>query len=321
MGRFVAARLGHAIVVSFLVTTIAFFLVHLAPGDPFSLDSPRVTEEIRIQWRHQFGYDRPVAEQYWRYLGSVATGQLGYSHSLHVPVRDALAVTLPRTLGLMGSALALSFALGIWLGVFEARHSGKRAGRAANAASLLVNSLPDFWIALMILLAFAYWAPIFPAGDITDAFMHQYMSPLRALWDRIVHLVLPLLSLTLVSTAIIARFQRAALIDAMPSDYVRTARAKGAPDASLVRKHALRNALLPMITLAGLALPALLGGAVFVERIFAWPGMGQMMMTAVGTRDYPLVLAAVLVGSFMVVAGNALADIGYALADPRIRVR
>ncbi|HEX7937983.1 MAG TPA: ABC transporter permease [Gemmatimonadaceae bacterium] len=321
MGRFVAARLGHAIVVSFLVTTIAFFLVHLAPGDPFSLDSPRVTEDVRIKWRHQFGYDRPLAEQYWRYLGSVATGQLGYSHSLHVPVSDALAQAVPRTLWLMGSALTLSFALGIWLGVFEAQHSGEGKARAANAASLLVNSLPDFWIALMVLLAFAYWLPLFPAGDMTEAFLHEYMSPMRALWDRIVHLVLPLLSLTLVATAVIARFQRAALLDALPSDFIRTARAKGVSDASLVRTHALRNALLPMITIAGLSFPALLGGAVFVERIFAWPGMGYLMTTAVATRDYPLVLAAVLIGSFLVVAGSALADIGYALADPRVRVR
>ena len=321
MGRFVAARVGHAIVVSFLVTTIAFFLIHLAPGDPFSLDSPRVTAEIRAVWREQFGYDRPLAEQYWRYLGSVATGQLGYSHSLHVPVRDALAATLPRTLGLMGCALALSFALGIWLGVFEARHAGTVKARLANAASLVINSLPDFWLALMVLLAFAYWMPLFPAGGMVDAFMHDYMSPARAMLDRLQHLALPLLALTLVATAVIARFQRAALLDALPSDFVRTARAKGVTDSSVVRRHALRNALLPMITLAGLAFPALMGGAVFVERIFAWPGMGLLMTNAVGARDYPLVLASVLVGSFLVVLGNALADIGYALADPRIRVR
>jgi peptide/nickel transport system permease protein len=296
-------------------------LIHLAPGDPFSLDSPRVTEELRAKWRAQFGYDRPLAEQYWRYLGSVATGQLGYSHSMHVPVREALAVTLPRTLGLMGSALALSFALGIWLGVFEARHAGKTRARVANAASLVINSLPDFWLALMVLLTFAYWIPIFPAGGMVDAFMHDYMPPMRALWDRVRHLALPLLALTLVATAAIARFQRAALFEALPSDFVRTARAKGLDDQRVVGTHALRNALLPMITLAGLAFPALLGGAVFVERIFAWPGMGLLMINAVGARDYPLVLAAVLVASFLVVLGSALADIGYALADPRIRVR
>jgi peptide/nickel transport system permease protein len=321
VGRFVAARLGHAIVVSFLVTTIAFFLIHLAPGDPFAWDNPRVTEALRTEWRAQFGYDRPLAEQYWRYLASVATGKLGYSHSLHVPVSEALTVTVPRTLGLMGGALALSFALGIWLGVFEACHTGTRTGRIANAASLVVNSLPNFWIALMILLGFAYWVPLFPAGGMVDTFMHDYMSPMRALWDRITHLTLPLLALTLVATATIARFQRAALLDVLPSDFVRLARAKGLPDADVVRTHALRNALLPMITLGGLAFPALFGGAVFVERIFAWPGMGQLMANAVFSRDYPLVVAAALVASLLVVVGSALADIGYAMADPRIRVR
>ncbi len=320
MGRFVAARIGHAIVVSFLVTTVAFFLAHFAPGDPFSLDNPRVTEAVRDQWRAQFGYDRPLAEQYWRYLGSVATGQLGFSHSLNIPVSEALAVTLPRTLGLMGAALALSFVLGIWLGVFEARHIGTARARIANATSLLINSLPNFWIALMVLLAFAYWLPLFPAGGMTDVFLHDYMSPGRALLDRLQHLALPLLALTIVASAAVARFQRAALFDTLPADFVRTARAKGVGDARVVRTHALRNALLPMITLAGLAFPALLGGAVFVERVFAWPGMGHLMMNAVSSRDYPLVLASVLVGSLLVVIGNALADIGYALADPRIRV-
>jgi peptide/nickel transport system permease protein len=321
VGRFVAARLGHAIVVSFLVTTVAFFLVHLAPGDPFSLDNPRVSEQVRDQWRAQFGYDRPLAEQYVRYLGSVATGQLGYSHSLSVPVGEALAVTLPRTLGLMAAALVLSFALGIWLGAFEARHAGTARARAANAASLMIISLPHFWLALMVLLAFAYWIPLFPAAGMVDVFMHDYMSPMRALLDRLQHLALPLLALTLVASAAIARFQRAALFETLPADFVRTARAKGVANAEVVRTHALRNALLPMITIGGLAFPALLGGAVFVERIFSWPGMGHLMMNAVSARDYPLVLASVLVGSFLVVLGNALADIGYALADPRIRVR
>jgi peptide/nickel transport system permease protein len=321
VGRFVAARVGHAIVVSLLVTTIAFFLMHSAPGDPFALENVRVSEAIRDQWRAQFGYDRPLVEQYWRFLGSVATGQLGYSHSLHVPVSEALALTLPRTLGLMGIALVLSFGLGIWLGVFEARNAGSAKGRVANAASLVINSLPNFWLALMLLLGFSYWIPAFPSGGMVDTFMYDYMSVGGKLLDRIKHLVLPVLTLTLVATAVIARYQRAALFETLPLDFVRTARAKGVADADIVRTHALRNALLPMITIAGLSFPALLGGAVFVERVFAWPGMGFLLTNAIFTRDYPLVLASVLVGSFMVTAGSVLADIGYALADPRIRVR
>jgi peptide/nickel transport system permease protein len=318
--RFVAVRLVHAVVVLFLVATIAFFLIHLAPGDPFSLDDPRISPALREQWRVQFGYDRPLLEQYVRYLGSVAQGKLGYSHSMHVPVSQALAQTLPRTLLLMGLALVLGFAFGIRLGVYEATHWRTWKARSTNAASLLVYSLPDFWLALMLLLAFAYWLPILPAGQMVDT-LHEYMSPGRAAWDRVVHLILPLTTLTLLLTALITRYQRAALLETLPSDFVRTARAKGVAERDIVRRHALRNALLPMITLAGLAFPSLLGGAVFVERVFSWPGMGLMVTTAIAVRDYPLVMAAVVVGAAMVALGNLLADIAYVLADPRVRVR
>lgn len=321
MRRFVAVRFLQAVVVLLLVTTIAFFLIHLAPGDPFSLDNPRVTQEVRDRMRAQFGYDRPIPEQYWRYLTSVARGELGYSHSLHTSVSTALALALPRTLLLMGGALTLSFALGIWLGAFELRYYRTRKARLANGASLLVYSLPDFWVALMLLLAFAYWVPILPAGGMVTVVLHDYMSPGAALWDRTRHLILPLLSLTLVATALIARYQRAALLEVLPSDFVRTARAKGVDERAVVSRHALRNALLPMITLAGLAFPALLGGAVFVEKVFSWPGMGLMVTNAISTRDYALVMASVVVGAAMVALGNLLADIAYGFADPRIRVR
>jgi len=152
--RFVAVRLLHAIVVLLVVTTIAFFLLHLAPGDPFSTDSPRMTAEVRAQLRAQFGYDRPLLEQYARYLANVARGQFGWSHSLDAPVLRVLARALPATLQLMGAALVLSFGLGIWLGVLEVRHR-RRAGRVINALSLLAYSLPSFWVALMLMLLFA----------------------------------------------------------------------------------------------------------------------------------------------------------------------
>jgi peptide/nickel transport system permease protein len=318
--RFVAVRLLHAVVVLFLVTTIAFFLIHLAPGDPFSFDGPGISAELRDQWRKQFGYDRPVLEQYMRYLGSVAQGKLGYSHSAHRPVVAVLSETLPRTLVLMGLALALSFAIGIRLGVYEARHWRTRKAHVTNGVSLMVYSLPDFWLALMMLLTFAYWVPILPAGQMVDI-LHVYMSPGQAAWDRIKHLILPLGTMTLILSAVIARYQRSALLEVMPSDFVRTARAKGVDERQVVSRHALRNALLPMITLAGLTFPTLLGGAVFVERVFSWPGMGLMVTTAISVRDYPLVMASVIVGAFMVTLGNLLADIVYGWADPRVRVR
>lgn len=321
MRRFVAVRLLHAVVVLFIVTTIAFFLVRLAPGDPFGGESSRITPELREQLRARFGYDRPVVEQYVRYVANVARGELGYSHSLQMPVARALAVTLPRTLSLMGIALALAFALGMWLGVFEAKRQGRTAARVANAVTLLLFSLPAFWLALMILLAFGYWLPLFPAGGMRDVALAGYMSPGEALVDRLKHLALPVLSLVLWVGAYIARYQRAALLEVLPLDFIRTARAKGLSSGDVVGRHALRNALLPMITLAGYLFPYLLGGAVVVERIYAWPGMGLLVTNAIGSRDYPLVVAAVLVGALMVAIGNLLADIGYGLADPRIRAR
>jgi peptide/nickel transport system permease protein len=319
--RLVAVRLLHAVVVLFLVATIAFFLLHLAPGDPFSFETPNISEEVRDRMRAQFGYDRPVLEQYARYLGNVAVGNFGFSHYMRVPVGQALAVTIPRTLMLMGLALFISFALGMWLGVYEARHWRTRRARATNGATLLVYSLPDFWLALMLLLLFAYWIPILPAGGMVDTVMHGYLGPVAAAWDRVRHLILPVTTLTLLLTAFIARYQRAALLEVLPADFVRTARAKGVEESEVVARHAFRNALLPMITLAGLAFPLLLGGAVFVERVFSWPGMGLLVVNAIAVRDYPLVVASVVVGAAMVTLGNLLADIAYGLADPRVRVR
>ena len=320
MRRFVAVRLLHAIVVLLVVATIAFFLIHLAPGDPFSSDAPGSTPEIRDRLRRQFGYDRPILEQYARYIANVARGELGFSHMLQAPVGDVLWGYLARTFALMGLGLALSFGFGIWLGAFEAGRVGTRSARLTNAFSLLVYSLPSFWVALMALLVLAYWIPVLPAGGMTDIVMHDYMTPGQAVWDRVRHLILPVATLTLVGTAAVARFQRSALFDVLPSDFVRTARAKGVPEHAVVRRHALRNALLPMITLAGLVFPALLGGAVFVERVFSWPGMGLLLTQAISARDYSVVLASVIVGAVMVTVGNLLADIGYAFADPRVRV-
>lgn len=321
MRRLVAVRLLHAIVVLVLVTTIAFFLLYSAPGDPFSFSHSNISEATQSRLRAAFGYDRPVPEQYARYLRNVVSGNLGFSHLRREPVLDTIVATAPRTLLLMGLTLVISFALGIRLGIYEAVHVGRRRARASNAASLLIYSIPDFWLALMLLLGFAYWIPILPAGGMYDPVLYDYMSPGRQALDRIRHLALPLTTLVLIVTAFVARFQRAALLDTLPADFVRSARAKGLDERTVIGRHALRNALLPMITLAGLVFPAMLGGAVFVEKVFAWPGMGSLVVDAIQVRDYALVMALVQVGAVMVVLGNLLADIAYAWADPRVRAR
>lgn len=323
MRRYLAGRLLQAVSIVFLVTTLTFLLVHLAPGDPLAatLDRPGVTPEIRAQWRAQFGLDRPVGEQYVRWIANVPRGELGYSLSHRRPVRDVLADALPRTLLLVGLALAFSFALGIAVGVLQAERAGTAGDRWLGRVLLLLYSLPDFWFALMVLLLFAYRIPILPAGGIVDPVLHDYLPLGGRLLDRLRHLVLPVLTLTLLTSAVIARYQRSALLVVMPSDWMRTALAKGLSWRAAVRRHALRNALLSTITLVGLSLPALAAGAVFIEKVFTWPGMGLVTVNAIGARDYPLITASVLVISVAVVVGALLADLAVAAADPRVRMR
>lgn len=304
-----------------IVAVITFVLIHLAPGDPFSavLDNPNVSESVRATLRAQYGLDRPLPEQFLRYAGALARGELGWSFSYERPVREVLATALPNTLLLMGVALVGSFALGILVALIQVARRGSFTDHALSGISLFFFSMPDFWLAILTLLTFTYWLPIFPVGGAVDPVMHEYLSWAGRVVDRLRHLALPALTLTILASATVARFQRAALLDVLPADYIRTARLKGLTERQILRRHALRNALLPIISLIGLSFPALLTGAFFIEKIFAWPGMGFAVVSAIGTRDYPLVVGGVIIGSIMVALGSLLADLLYAWADPRLR--
>lgn len=321
MLRLVAARAAQAVAIVFVVASTVFALIHLAPGDPFAgtLDGPTVDPAVRAMWRAKYGLDRPLTEQYVRYLGNVARGDLGWSFSQHRPVADALWTAVPNTLLLMGTALAASVLLGVAAGIYQASRRGSWSDRATSAVLLVFYSTPEFWLALMTMLLFAFAIPIFPVSGMVDPVMHQYLSPAGRLLDRLRHLALPALTLTLLITAVIARHQRAALLDVAGEDFIRTARAKGVAEKRLILRHALRNALGPTITLVGLLLPALIGGAVFVESVFAWPGMGSLAMNAVSMRDHALVTAVAIVGAAIVALGSFVADVLTAVADPRLR--
>ena len=245
-------------------------------------------------------------------------GNFGWSFGKQEAVTTALAEALPRTLLLAGTALVLSFAIGVALGVMQAARAGW-FDRVTSTALLVCYSVPDFWGALLMLTIFASWWRLFPPGDIVTPFMHDYMTGWSAFVDRVRHLILPVSSLTLLSLAGIARYQRAAMLDVLPSDFIRTARAKGVSERGLVWRHAFRNALTPMVTILGLTLPAFLGGAVFVERVFTWPGLGSLAADAIEGRDYDLVTGTVIVGAIIVVLGNLLADLLHAAIDPRVR--
>jgi peptide/nickel transport system permease protein len=317
--RHIVARLGQSLIVIFTVTTVSFFVIRTAPGDPFSYDASTLSEAVRAHWRHQFGYDRPVAEQFVRYVTSVAHGELGYSMSQHTTVAKALATALPNTLLLVGTALTISIGLGMIIGVVQATRRGGWFDHVASSVLLVFYSLPDFWAALMLLLLFGFLLHLLPQGYMVNPTMHDYMSRWGKVGDVAVHLILPAATLTLITIAAIARYQRTAMLEVLPSDFVRTARAKGLTERQVVWRHALRNALTPMITTLGLLFPVLLGGALFVEKVFSWPGMGALTANAIESRDYDLVTAAVIVGSVMVVIGNLAADLLHAAVDPRVR--
>ena len=304
-----------------IVAAITFALIHLAPGDPFSalLDNPNVSEKVRATLRAQYGLDRPLIEQFFRYVNALAHGELGWSFSHDQPVLDVLATALPNTLLLMSVALVGSFALGILLALIQVARRGSAVDHTISGVTLLFFSMPDFWLGILALLAFTYWLPIFPVGGAVDPVMHEFLGLGGRIMDRLRHLALPALTLMVLASASVARFQRAALLDVLPADYIRTARLKGLTERQVLRRHALRNALLPIITLIGLSFPALLTGAFFIEKIFAWPGMGYAVVNAIGARDYPLVVGGVIIGSILVTLGNLLADLLYAWADPRLR--
>jgi peptide/nickel transport system permease protein len=318
--RWLARRLAASVAIVFTVVTLTFFIIRLAPGEPFLPPGERAMDPaVREVLRAQFGLDRSVPEQFARFVGQLAHGNLGYSFTQRRPVAAALADAIPNTLLLAGAALLLDFLLGVWLGVFQAMRARSAADVALGAGTLFIASVPTFWLGLILLLVFGEWLHWLPLGGVTDPVPPH--GGLAQLWDRLHHLILPAVTLGVVGAATTARYQRAAALEAGAHDYVRTARAKGLSDRTIMARHVLRNALLPTVTLFGLAFPFLLTGAVLIERVFSWPGMGRLAADAILQRDYPVVSGTMLVASVMVVLGSLIADVLTAVADPRVRVQ
>jgi peptide/nickel transport system permease protein len=315
-------RLAASIAIVFAVITLTFFIVHLARGSPCGSDQEQPhSREVCDTLIKQFGLDKPLRVQYVRYLRQLARGNLGHSFPLHRPVADALADALPHTFVLALAALLIDFSLGLALGVYQAVRERRFGDIALGNVALFVNSMPTFWLGLVLLLVFAQWLHWFPPGGPNNPVLCPQIDSPYCVLDFFRHLALPALTLGLVGAAATARYQRAAMLEVIRQDYVRTARAKGLGERRVLLVHALRNALLPFITLVGLSFPFLLTGAVLIETVFSWPGMGRLAVNAILQRDYPVVTAAALVASGMVVLGSLLADVLYAGADPRIRVR
>jgi len=318
MFAFIVRRLvwGAFLVVG--VICLTFFAVEAAPGNPFAhLESPKMTKDDlrRIKEKWGYGEDKTSFYRFKKYAHHlVLEGDLGTSIAENRPVAQILRDAIPNTLKLTIAALILDFSVGILLGVLSALRANSLLDHACTLGSLFLYSMPGFWLALMLALIFAVNLQWLPRSGIHSPGETGILDYLR-------HLTLPAFTLGVAAAASTARFQRSALLEVIRQDYIRTARAKGLDERTVVWKHAMRNALMPTITLFGLYLPFLFSGAIIVESIFGWPGMGSVVLDSINKRDVPVVTAVAIVGTTMVIVGSMVADILYAVVDPRVRVK
>jgi peptide/nickel transport system permease protein len=320
MLSFVAQRVVKGVVVLLAIVILNFFLIRLAPGDPALVmagEAGAGDAAYVQQLREKFGLDRPLAEQLLIYVKGVASLDLGFSVRQQMPVAKLIAERLPATLLLTLSAFVVSLGFGILFGALAARFAGTWADTAITVAALLFYATPLFWIALMAILLFSVWLDWLPSFGF--ATVGANLTGLSYAADVAAHLVMPALTLGLFFMATYARMTRASMLEVQRLDFVKTARAKGLTNAVIQRRHVLRNALLPVVTLAGVHAGTLVGGAVLTETVFAWPGIGRLMYDALLQRDYNLLLGVFVVCSAMVLLFNLITDLVYRVVDPRIQ--
>jgi len=307
----------------FGITIICFTVMHLAPGSPTDLETqlnPRASADYRERLRAMYDLDKPLHEQYILWLGKLVTLDLGMSFSQdRRPVADKIFERIPITIAINVISMILIMAIAIPIGVLSAVHRDSLFDRITSVIVFVGFALPTFWLALLLMILFGIhlgWLPISGIRSLN----FEYLPPGTAFLDLIRHLILPVLLSAFGGLAGLSRYMRSNMLEVIRQDYIMTARAKGLSERVVIYKHALRNALLPVITILGLSIPGLIGGSVIFETIFAIPGMGQLFYMSVMSRDYPLVMGILFIGAVLTLLGNLLADVSYALADPRIRV-
>jgi peptide/nickel transport system permease protein len=310
-----------ALITFAIALALLFVLMRAAPGDPLfrlGADRPISPQELEVL-RARYGLDRPVGTQLLEFAGGLFRGDLGVSIEYGRPVTSLLAERLPATLLLGGSVLLLNFTLGLWLGVRQAVRHGQREDRWLTTLSLAGYAMPSFWLGLVLAWLVGVEWRLLPAAGMQDPLLDTDTTWLVRAGDVLRHLILPAITLSVVSIAATMRYQRAAMLEVLRLPFMVTARSKGLTERQVTWRHAWRNALFPVITLFGLWLPILVSGSVFVESVFAWPGLGSLAAGAVGSRDYPLLMgASVLVAALVIVSGLAT-DMIYAWLDPRVR--
>jgi peptide/nickel transport system permease protein len=303
----------------YLAVSATFLLLRLAKGDAYgSYAESSVSPELVQRMREAAGYKQSFATQYVKYVGLAARGDFGYSMSAHEPVLTVIRRAIPNTAWLMFAALLTSVVGGMALGAWQGAHVGSSRERATNALVLLAFSTPEFWLATMCALVFGTWLGWLPLSGMTTLGGTE-PGVIPHIVDVARHALMPWFVLSVFGLAIFARYQRGAMREVIGEPFVQTARAKGVRARDVMRRHALRVAMLPVLTVVGLWVPALIGGAVFVETVFSWPGMGRLLVDGIAKRDYDLVQGCVVVGSLLTVAGSLLADVLREFADPRLR--
>jgi peptide/nickel transport system permease protein len=320
MLNFIFRRILEFIPSLFLLLTFTFFLIHLAPGDPTEiLFNPQMSEEAKDNLRKAYGLDKPVEVQYVKWMVSFCQGEFGTSFHHKKPVKDVILAAVPNTLLLASLALFMEFFFGILIGIIAAVKQRSIFDYLTTLFALTIYSIPEFWLALVLVLVFALNLGWLPATGMIDVVYHDYMTPMGKFLDLARHLILPAICLGLGGVASIARYTRGNMLEVIRQDYIRTARAKGLAERVVIYKHALKNAMLPIVTIIGLSLPYLISGSFIIETVFGWPGMGRVGVEAAFTRDYPLLMAEVVIAGVLVMFGNLLADILYGVVDPRVR--
>jgi peptide/nickel transport system permease protein len=320
--RYALGRLLQAIPLLLSIVTVTFFVTRLAPGDPMDIyleptRQRQVDPEVIELIRKKYGLDQPIHVQYVKWLGNVARGDFGESFRHRRPVNTLLAEAIPYTLQLTVLALLFDALVGIALGIVSAVKQYSLLDKTVTVGSLVVYAIPGFWLALMLVLVFSVQLGWLPTSQ-TRSMDYEFFSLGGKLLDRVRHLALPVFVMGVASAAGTARYMRNRLLEVLNEEYVVAARARGFPERTVIVKHAVRNALIPIVTIYGLSLPFLLGGATIIETIFAWPGMGRLTVEAVGGRDYPVIMATTTIAATLTVLGNFLADLTYAWVDPRI---
>jgi len=319
MTSYVVKRILQLLPVILVIICVNFFLLRLAPGDPiyYLIGDASVTPEFIEELRKQYGFDQPLYKQLLIYLWQVLQGDLGYSVISRDSVSAIILSRMPATLLLLGSQFVLSIAFGIALGAVSAYRRGSATDHAVSLISLVGFAVPAFWIGQMLILVFALWLNLFPSQGMRT--LRFDLTGWAAVLDVLHHLVLPTVTLTIFNLALIARVTRASMINVLRMEYITYARSKGVPESAVVRVHALRNAILPVITVIGLNLRTLIAGAVLTETVFAWPGVGRLTFEAIFARDYPILMGILIVIGVTVVIANILTDIVYSWLDPRVR--